>query len=149
MSPENNDVSPSAEMTNFLKQAVRSSEVPDNKIDSSISTANTFFLSIEELNSLTEKANQGDSDAALRISKYYTFSERVLDIQIRKSKELFWLEVAADNGNVVAQYNLALYFETIQEYKIAKKWAQLALKNGDLSAKLLLQDIEIKLRNKK
>lgn len=149
MSSENNEVAPSAAMTAFLKQTMRSNEVNDSKIDVPISTANVFFLSTEELNSLTEKANQGDSDAALRISKYYTFSERTLDIQTRKSREIFWLEVAANYGSVIAQYNLAVHYSSNTELEIARKWAQMASQKGHMDANSLLQDIEIKIKNKK
>lgn len=139
--------SPSIEMEKWLKTAIRSSEPASDSIDNPVSTVTMFQLNPDELNTLTIKANSGDSAAAFRISQYYLFSAVQFSVQERAVKKIFWLEVAANYGHAVAQHNLASHYLQIGEFAIAKRWALLSLKNGNSGAQLLLDDIKNKARN--
>lgn len=99
-----------------------------------VSSGSTYGLSVDAVNQLSTKANDGD--AAFRLYQYYTFSTE------DKLQRRRWLEVAANAGNSTAQYNLAHGLLENKNFTEARKWALAAQKNGDESAKNLLAEIE-------
>ena len=101
-----------------------------------VSSGSTYGLSVDAVNQLSTKANDGDGNAAFRLYQYYTFSTE------DKLQRRRWLEVAANAGNSTAQYNLAHGLLENKNFAEARKWALAAQKNGDESAKNLLAEIE-------
>ena len=54
----------------------------------------------------------------------------------------YWLEKAAEQGNIEAQYHLALIYEEIGESKSAEKWMTQAAGQGNLWAAAWLKQHE-------
>jgi len=82
-----------------------------------VSTGSIYFLSKNEISSLSQKANQGDSDSAFRLHKYYSLS--IHD----DKKSIYWLKISGKNGNKVAIYDISYYYAYRCNFKAAKYWA--------------------------
>ncbi|GGC20195.1 tetratricopeptide repeat protein [Pseudoduganella buxea] len=114
----------------------------DQKNSGPISTGSTYWLSKFERSQLTDKANRGDKDAAFRLAQYYAFSE------FDNEKEQHWLERSARAGHTAAQYNLSflLFYKENPDIHGALYWAEMAKKNGDTKAQVLIDEICATLR---
>lgn len=93
-----------------------------------------YVLSDTEIANYTAKAVAGDADAAIRLSSYYGLIELDLVSQRR------WMEVAAETGNVEAQYSAGVLYETVDVEK-SRYWLQRAASSGDLDAKTKLAQL--------
>jgi hypothetical protein len=102
------------------------------------STKDDFNLSFSEKEDLIQKALKGDANACFRISNYYKFVEN-------NDEEMFiWLKRSAEFGNVIAQYNLACYFQRSKnetDHQLAIAWFRKSAENGDTDANLRLAEI--------
>lgn len=97
----------------------------------------SYFLTPEEQEKLLSKAEAGDAEAALRLSRYYSF------IRLDREKGRHWLTRAAQGGHVLAQYSLAVALRSEgKDLSEAAHWAAEALRNGDEEAGELLRQIE-------
>ena len=103
---------------------------------SPVSSATTYSLSQEELDTLTSLADENnDSAAAFRLYQYYTFSKH------DESKQLHFLGIAATQGNNVAQLNLASLYCKQGRLEEAYEWAQKAKSGGNYLADAVLAEI--------
>jgi len=68
-----------------------------------INANEALFLEEKEIIDLSEKAKNGDSEAALSLGSYFS---KVLQDRDRAAE---WYKQGADNGNAICQYNYALY----------------------------------------
>lgn len=111
-----------------------------------VTGANDFFLSEKEISDLKEKvSSNSDAEAAYKLYEYYEFSE------FNEEEAIRWIEISADNGYPLAQYNLALnYLGEISTPNIpidiqrGKKLLEEAAKGGIIEAKELLEELEDK-----
>lgn len=97
------------------------------KSDQPITGASTFDIEPGEEQILIAKANSGDGAAALRLYYYYDFTKS------DHEQALKWLEIAAETGNLKAQYNLAmLCLSKYDNESISrgKYWLRKAAKSG-------------------
>ncbi len=104
-----------------------------------ISPSATFYLSDSELELAKTRALEGDAESALRISEYYGM------VKGDYISELPWLEIAAINGNVLAQYNLGqtyLHSHLFKNVRLARFWFKEAEKNGSTEAKMRLEEMK-------
>jgi len=94
-----------------------------------------YYLTTKEKEDLLIKARMGDGNAAFKLANYYEF------IDSNRSEALIWLEKAAKNGHIVAQYNLA-YFLSLspdkKENEQAIYWFTQAANSGDVKAMVRL-----------
>jgi TPR repeat protein len=106
------------------------------------STASTYWLSDAEKSVLSDKANKGDKDAAFRLAQYYSF------VDFYPDNELYWLERSATAGHAVAQYNLSylLFNREKPDPGAALYWAEMAKKNGEKKAQVLIDEIRAAVR---
>jgi len=114
------------------------------KLDSSPTCSAVIYdLTPSEITSFEQLVKQNnDAKAAFRLYQYYTFSLR------DEEKIEYYLNIAANKGNVTAQYNLAYIYMEKDNLENAYKWAILAQKNGAKYAGGLLSDIQNKLRQR-
>lgn len=59
-----------------------------------------------ELASLQKAALDGDGVAAFRLSRHFRFAN------VNRGEELYWLRIAAENGNLAGQYNFGYELAT-------------------------------------
>jgi TPR repeat protein len=78
-----------------------SSIADDSSGERAVAGALKFAIPATEIPDLEQKAVQGDGEAALKLSKHYIF------IAFDKGKHDYWLQIAAENGSVLAMYNYA------------------------------------------
>lgn len=83
-----------------------------------ISTGNTYWISDEEIQILEKNATNGDKNSAFKLYQYHMF------VSLDQDLEFKWLEIAAKNGHLIAQSNLAIYFS----HKAIKKKPYFGLK---------------------
>jgi uncharacterized protein len=95
----------------------------------------SMFLSNDDLAALPKKANTGDGNAAFKLYEYYAF------ISDEDSKAYYWLDKAAENGNVEAQYLVGSRLFN-KDKKKAIFWLKKAAAGGHIRAKKSLTDIE-------
>lgn len=103
-----------------------------------LSPLSVFRIDQDELDAVIRKANLGDADSSFKLYHHYRFYE--------KSQETAdqWLFMAARQGHVVSQYNLAVAFYKKEELDDALHWALLAKSNGDGKAEKLIEKIYAK-----
>lgn len=99
------------------------------------STGSQYFLTDEELYTLTERANHGDVFSATKIEKYYKFSNPDAE------KNLLWLKKSSALGDLASQFNLAIFYKNSQELGKARTWAGKAASSCDARAQALLDEI--------
>jgi len=111
-----------------------------------ISPSQIFLLSDEEIVKLEKSSLKGSGEAAFKLWKHYGVDRGDSDAD----KSNYWLKIAARNGHVIAQYNLAfsLFYEEPQNIPEAKYWARKAALQGDKDAVELLKDIEANEKSK-
>jgi len=94
-----------------------------------------YRVGLMEREKLREKANAGDVDAAVMLSKHYGTYAYDED-EYRK-----WLKKAAELGDPVSQYNLGfLYLYQDKQKAAAKPWFEKAAAQGYPKAKKVLRD---------
>lgn len=103
-----------------------------------IAGASTFYLDSAELNSLRDKALNGDAGAALSIYQHYDFAKG-------DSISAFpWLQIAANRDNADAQYAMdytCLYVSIVKNIQLARYWLRRASENGSVEATALLREL--------
>jgi TPR repeat protein len=108
------------------------------------STPEKFDLPPDQLTQLTKRASeQGDANAAFRVYEYYSLSCTYCTAAERQYNVIYYLRIAATNGNAVAQYNLAVNLVLGRDplkYEEAKFWLAKAAEAGNGDAKKGLDD---------
>jgi len=101
------------------------------------SSGSTFWLSPEDQEHLSHLGRNGDANAAFRMAQFNTFVQQDAD------QRLLWLELAAEGGHAVAQYNLAYDLANGKSRDLTKAiyWATESLKNGNTAAANLLEEL--------
>ena len=89
------------------------------------------------VNTLIEIAEQGNTDMQIRLAKHYYEGNGVpRDID----EAMKWLQMAAEQGVVSAQYNLAqCYRENKNNPAEAVKWYRKAAEQGDAKAQYVIE----------
>jgi TPR repeat protein len=100
-------------------------------------------LSEQQVADFTSKAQAGDGVAAWRLCEYYGF------IKYDNASMLRWMKVAADDGSLAGQYNLAHEYEgafdsSMRDLDKARYWYQRAADQGDVNAKKKLAELDNK-----
>ena len=98
-----------------------------------ISTGSTYWISDEEIHILEENATNGDKNSAFKLYQYHMF------VSLDQDLEFKWLEIAAENGHPIAQFNLADLFFTQGNKEKAIFWAKKAHRNGAKLPEVALQ----------
>lgn len=106
-----------------------------------LSPGSVFRIKQDELDAVIRKANLGDADSSFKLHHHYRFYERSQEDADR------WLLMAARQGHVVSQYNLAVAFYKKSELDEALHWASLAKENGEDKAQSLIEKIELKIKS--
>ena len=110
----------------------------DNK---PINPSSVFIIEKSDLPKLEKEALLGSSEAAFKLYQFYGFY--ILDY----NKSLYWVQIAAENGHVIGQHNLAyLLYNTsdINNKLRAKYWAKKSALNGNKEADEFLKEMESK-----
>jgi hypothetical protein len=99
-----------------------------------------FRLTDKERAALETRAEDGDRDAAFKLSQHHAF------ITQDRSQEFKWLSRAATLEHVIASYNLAFFYlqSNPSDFEQARHWAKIAKKNGAQHAQSLLREIDIR-----
>lgn len=108
-----------------------------------LSTASVFRIEKDKLHAVIGRANSGDAEASFNLYHHYRYSEKNLN----EAEQ--WLLLAAQQGHIISQYNLAVSFYKKNELDKALYWASLAKKNGEDKAESLIEKIEIKINSAK
>ena len=116
----------------IMAQAQNSSEAV------SITGAENFYLSENELKSCMEKAERGDGSASMKV--YRHFSLGLYDAE----KSNHWLKYAANLNVPEAQYELAYHYLMGGKIKDAEEWAEKARFNGSADAVKIIEEIKRK-----
>jgi hypothetical protein len=93
----------------------------------------------DQLPKVKAAALSGDVAACTRLYNYYAF---IKDDDLQTEK---WMHLAADYGDVTAQYNLGFLYEVspkLKDIHLAKYWLQKAAQNGNANAKAELRSIK-------
>ena len=96
----------------------------------------SFILSDQNLKLAKEKALKGDAKSAYLVYQHYSFGE------FDEISAFPWIQIAANEGNVIAQYNLAfiyMHWAIFKNIHIARFWLKEAEKNGLTEATELLR----------
>jgi TPR repeat protein len=75
-----------------------------------------------------QAAEQGDENSLLNLG--YCYDEGVGTTK-DKMKAMYWYKKAAQNGDLSAYTNIAIYYASIGDFTQAKRWYFDALKKGD------------------
>ena len=97
----------------------------------------TFALSGAEIAALERNANEGDCEAAQKLANYYGF------VRSDQDKQIYWLRVGADAGDVTCQTNLAMLLQTKRESAAdddAFQYLKVAADAGGADAQLMLAE---------
>ena len=94
-------------------------------------------LSENEIIELSEKAKNGDGEAAVSLGIYYEAIEK------DREKAAEWFKLGADNGDAVCQWNYAGYLEDTNNMDEAIIYLKMAAENGDEFAKRRLEKLKI------
>ena len=99
-------------------------------------------MSGETLESLIQKAENGDANAQLDLALRYDEGKGVVE---NKAEAVKWYQLAANQGNLLAQCNLGVMFDegegVAQDKKEAVKWYQLAAAQGHARAQSILKSM--------
>jgi hypothetical protein len=98
-------------------------------------------LSDTQITNFTAMALAGDGDAAFKLSEYYEF------IPYDQTNALKWMKVAAEDGNLSGQYNLAREYEGMFDTNMidliqSRYWYQRAANAGDADSKRRLDELK-------
>jgi TPR repeat protein len=83
------------------------------------------------LKALQERAATGDADAECGLGKQYEFA---LGVPQDNKQASFWLQKSADQGDVLAQVELGVVFDKMQDYARALIWYRKAAEQGNARA---------------
>lgn len=100
------------------------------------STALTFFIKQDEIESVVNKANSDDVKSAFRLYNYYTFSK------YNDEKSQYWLLKSAELGDSTVMYTLATDYHEKEDFLKALEWAKKAVMAGKLKAQAIIDDIQ-------
>jgi len=100
-----------------------------------------YVLSESQITGLAKKAQAGDATAAFRLYEYYHL------VSYDRDKAISWLTKSANNGNVVAQYNMGMMYNgeiypDLTDIKKAEYWFKRAADNGDIKARRKLEELQ-------
>ena len=97
-----------------------------------------------ELDKLTERAEQGDTEAQYHLGEMFNFGKGVAQDDKEAVK---WLRKAAEGGHLDAQLALGLAYEkgleVAEDKAEAVKWYRKAAEQGDINAKYSLERLGI------
>jgi TPR repeat protein len=85
----------------------------------------------DALKALQERAATGDADAQCGLGKQYEFA---LGVQPDNKQATFWLNKSADQGNIIAEVELGVVFDKMQDYAQAFTWYSKAAGQGNARA---------------
>jgi TPR repeat protein len=105
-----------------------------------LATVSSFYLSEIEQADLVKKANKKDNEASFKLYQYYQ------SVKLDSTQGGYWLRKSAEDGNVTAQYSLAVYAEESDNIEEALYWYKIAANNGDTLAKKELEELERELK---
>lgn len=83
------------------------------------------------LKSLEEKAAAGDADAQCGLGKQYEFA---LGVPEDNRQAAHWLQKSAEQGDIIAQVELGVVFDKLQDYAQALIWYSKAAEQGNARA---------------
>jgi hypothetical protein len=114
---------------------VTTTEVQAEKM---ISSGSIYFLSVDEISDLSKKSLEGNSNASMRLYKFYSLSS------LDEAKASYWLKISAGQGDWVAQYNYALSLIKRGDLAGAQEWASSLRKIGKEDEAKKIRDLIIK-----
>lgn len=97
-------------------------------------------LDSQSIDQLSNDALNGSGEAARRIAAHY------LVAQGNRKEGLYWALIAAENGDIVGQYNAGLLLKDDPDPRNRKRalyWLRLAAGRGNEAAKSLLQELGV------
>lgn len=117
-----------------------------------ITPSSTYVLNKNEFNNLKLQAERGNSDAAIKLAKYYALGARDLPFEERRKQELFWWECAAKQNNILAIKTVIDFYIDNNDFSKAKYWLN-KLPKQDLDRinfknKILQNELNIKKEKK-
>jgi len=86
---------------------------------------------VNALRALHNRAVSGDADAQCGLGKQYEFA---LGVPLDLKQSVLWLQKSADQGNIVAEVELGVVFDQMQDYAQALIWYRKAAEQGDARA---------------
>lgn len=95
-------------------------------------------LSSQLINQLSSDALNGSGEAAMKIATHYLVAEG------NHKEGLFWALIAAENGDVVGQYNAGFLLKDDPDPRNQKRalyWLRIAANRGDKVAISLLREL--------
>lgn len=101
--------------------------------------SSTLLIEESELNALKLEAATGDPVSAMRVSLHYSMLRGG-----RSNESRYWLLIAAENGNVAAQYSMWTYDKDGDAISRARAlfWLRRAAEGGDAMAHRELRRLE-------
>jgi hypothetical protein len=127
----------------FVSILVPAANPPRAQEAKSIAGAQDFAITARDISVLTARALSGSGEAALRLSRHYKYA-------LHDAKaEVYWLQIAAENGSSLAQLDYAYKLaegRNPDEQSRAMYWAREALKsdaNAD-GARAFLREHSVK-----
>ena len=90
-------------------------------------SADAFSLSHDEIETLTEKAKQGDMEAADRLGWYYMMTE------LDQERASYFFRIPAKAGNARIQHtlaNLLMSSSSLEQQQKGVNWLEISAKNG-------------------
>jgi len=108
-------------------------------LDSPLVTPDNAVAATGEFAAIKARAEKNDADAEYELSGMYAHGYGVAK---NETEAQYWLERAAQHGNVSAEYDLGMAFRegrgAVQDYERALKWIRLAAENGHSQAQFAL-----------
>jgi TPR repeat protein len=83
------------------------------------------------LRALQNKATSGDADAQCGLGRQYEFA---LGVPQDLKQSVLWLQKSADQGNIVAEVELGVVFDQMQNFEQALIWYRKAAEQGNARA---------------
>lgn len=128
-------VQPGSATARWASEEAQAMEKPASPMTPGMS----YDFTDEELLDFRKKSEAGDAESSRKLFLFYNFAVR------DRSKAAEWLEKAAEQGSLDAQYGLAYEFSYQRspqhDLEKAKYWALKAAHNGQTQARRLLQEI--------
>jgi TPR repeat protein len=104
--------------------------------DIPLSSATTYDLTNDDIIKLSQLAEEkNDAKSAFRLYQYYNFSMH------DTNKKIFYLELAAENGHIIAKNNLSYIYLEQNNLDKAYEWALKANQAGNDYAERILKEI--------
>lgn len=102
---------------------------PDFLIDTPLALDESFAIPVSKMASVEAAALEGDGASALAVSRHFS-----MGLNTDKEKARYWLLIAAENGNDIAQYNLWFHDHESDDPRKRKRalfWLEQARANGN------------------